>query len=95
MLEFSLLLTTHVSRALNLNYGKIKTQRATYRPANKIMKTYNFSLVDECALFQIHDFITALRPIQNHFLVNFSVGYILREGYILTPKRIYAQTRNR
>ena len=99
------------------------------------MKTYNFFLVDKSAPFQIDDFITALRPAQNHTHVNFSVVYMLREGtdiryfypsannscllstafrvneernidalkhnlrrgpgYILTPIKMYAQTRER
>ena len=37
-------------------------------------------LVDESAPFQIDEFITALHPIRNHFHINFSIGYMLREG---------------
>ena len=76
---FSTLLTADVRRALNLNYEKIKTQCTTYGPANRVVKTYNFPCVYESAPFQIDDFITALRRIQNHFHINFSIGCMLWE----------------
>ena len=58
---------------------KIKMQSSSYGATNNIVKTFNFSLVDETSPFQIDDFIAELRPIGNHFHINFSVGYMLRE----------------
>ena len=76
---FSSLLTADLKRSFNLNYDKIKAQSSSYGPANKVVKTRHFSYVDELLPFQIDDFIAELRPIQNHFRVNFSVGYMLRK----------------
>ena len=52
-----MLLTADVTRVLNLRYPKIKAQCATYGPANRVVKTYNFSLVDESSPFQIDDYL--------------------------------------
>ena len=58
---FSLLLSAEIQRILSLNYEKIKAQLNSFGPANKIVKAYNFSLVDETKPFQIDTFIDMIR----------------------------------